>query len=204
MDKKEEIEVLKKYLKKKYNCHSIILYGSLSDGTETNESDIDVICFSDNVKEQNDTNKLLGRELDAWIYDTNVMYDFKKLIHILGGKIILDEKNMCNKLLEDIDKYLKTEEKLSDEEINFQKSWLLKMINRVKRNDIEGNFRYHLLLTEGLEIYFNIKGIRYMGPKKSLNFLMENDKIAFNYFNEALKINSGLEEAKRLVKFIVK
>lgn len=69
------------------------------------------------------------------------MYYFKKLIHICGGKIILDEKNMCNKLLEDIDKYLKTEEKLSDEEINFQKGWLLKMINRVKRNDIEGNFR---------------------------------------------------------------
>lgn len=43
-----------------------------------------------------------------------------------------------------------------------------------------------------------------MGPKKSLNFLMENYKIAFNYFNEALKINSGLEEAKRLVEFIVK
>lgn len=35
VDKKEEIEVLKKYLKKKYNCHLIILYGLLSDGRET-------------------------------------------------------------------------------------------------------------------------------------------------------------------------
>ncbi|GAA0069549.1 hypothetical protein UT300003_10720 [Clostridium sardiniense] len=198
------ITTLRNYLKNKYNCHSIILYGSLSNGTETDESDIDIICFADNIKEQNDTSELFGRQLDAWIYDTSMMEKYKELAHINGGKIILDERNICNKLLDNIDEYIKNVEKLSEEQIEFQKKWLIKMLNRASKNDIEGNFRYHWLLVDSLEIYFNIKGIRYMGPKKSLNFLKENDEIALEYFNEALNTNSGLKEAKRLVEFIIK
>ena len=35
------------YLKNKYECHSIILYGSYVTGDFTDESDLDVICFTD-------------------------------------------------------------------------------------------------------------------------------------------------------------
>ncbi|MED3562143.1 nucleotidyltransferase domain-containing protein [Bacillus xiapuensis] len=36
-----------KYLIQKYNCHTIILYGSYSRGDLTEESELDIVCFSD-------------------------------------------------------------------------------------------------------------------------------------------------------------
>ncbi len=201
---KSILENVKNYLKKQYNCHSIILYGSFSNGTYTDESDIDVICFCDTTLQKNDTTVINGRQLDAWIYDTNMMTKPKELLHINGGKILLDEKDLCTRLLENIDEYFnKGPQKLTLEEINFKKNWLKKMLNRAKKGDVEGNFRYHWMLVDSLEMYFGIKGLWYLGPKKSLNCLKENDTGAYKLFKDALSIDSSLEKAEKLIDFIV-
>lgn len=197
------IEDLKNYLIEKYNCHSIILYGSFADGTQTDESDIDIICFTDTTQYKNDTNGFQGRKLDVWIYNSEMMEKSEELTHIHGGKILLDKRNLCNDLLNNISKIITDGQSLSIEEVQFQKDWLLKMLNRARKNDIEGNFRYHWLLVDSLEIYFIVKGIRYLGPKKSLLYLKNNDAIAYKYFSNALKINSEFEEVEKLVKFIL-
>lgn len=66
------------------------------------------------------------------------------------------------------------------------------MLNRARKSDVEGNFRYHWLLVDSLEIYFRVKGIRYLGPKKSLIHLKNNDAIAYEYFSNALRSNELL------------
>ncbi|MFD3157220.1 hypothetical protein ACFIJ5_10230 [Haloimpatiens sp. FM7330] len=54
-----------------------------------------------------------------------------------------------------------------------------------------------------MEIYFGIKGLWYLGPKKSLRWLKDNDKSAYKVFENALHINSSFEEIEKLVSFII-
>jgi predicted nucleotidyltransferase len=61
------LEKVTKYLKHKYNCHSIILYGSYSRGDFTDESDLDIVCFSDITEDKNDIESFEGKQLDVWI-----------------------------------------------------------------------------------------------------------------------------------------
>lgn len=198
------INSVKDYLIKKYSCHSIIIYGSFANGSYTEESDIDLLCFSDNPERENDTSIFNGRRIDAWIYKTENMNNSTQFLHVLGGKILLDERNLCTNFLNDIDKQFKEgPKKLSSEQKEFLKSWLKKMLKRAKKGDIEGNFRYHWMLNDSLEIYFNIKDRWYLGPKKSLQWLLHNDKEAYSIFDDALKINADITEIERLIQFIV-
>lgn len=195
---------VKEYLIKKHNCHSIILYGSFANGDYTEESDIDLVCFCDNPTKENDTIILNDRRLDAWIYKTEIMNNCTQFLHIIGGKILLDERNLCTNFLYEIDKHFTNgPEQTSLEQKEFLKSWLQKMLNRAKKGDIEGNFRYHWMLNDSLEIYFNIKDRWYLGPKKSLQWLQDNDKEAYYVFNNALKINTDITDIEKLIQFIV-
>jgi predicted nucleotidyltransferase len=194
---------INEYLISKYGCHSIILYGSFANGDYTDESDIDLVCFCDNQEKENDMTEFNNRMLDAWIYKTEKMNNCTEFLHVRGGKILLDEKNLCTGFLNEIDKQFNNGPKLLPlEEKNFLKGWLQKMFRRAVKGDIEGNFRYHWMLTDALEIYFNIKGIWYLGPKKSLQWLNINDKAAYDLFNNALKINADITAIEELIQFI--
>ena len=176
---KINLEALKNYFINKYKCHSIILYGSFSSGDFTEESDIDLLCFSDSIEVNNDTSIFEGRRLDSWINITEDMEKPFDFLHIREGIILLDERNLCTSFMENInDIYNKGPQKLSEEEKDFMKNWLKKMLDRSKKGDIEGDFRYHWMLNDSLEIYFNIKDKWYLGPKKSLKWLYENEKSA--------------------------
>lgn len=125
---------------------------------------------------------LNNRQLDAWIYNTETMDDVTQFLHIRGGEILLDNNNKCIDFLNDIDQeFAMGPKQLTVKEKDFLRDWLQKMFRRAKKGDIEGNFRYHWMLTDALEIYFNIKGVWYLGPKKSLQWLYENDKGHMNY-----------------------
>ena len=64
--------------------------------------------------------------------------------------------------------------------------WCEKMLLRTMRGDVEGYYRWHWLLCDSLEIYFDIKGIHYYGPKKALHFMEESDSEAFHIYSKAL------------------
>lgn len=195
---------VKEYLVKKYDCHSIILYGSFANGDYTEESDIDLVCFCDRPTKENDTIVLNDRRLDAWIYKTETMDNCAQFLHVIGGKILLDKRNLSTNFLSKIDEHFKKGPLQSSlEQKEFLKSWLLKMLKRAKKGDIEGNFRCHWMLNDSLEIYFNIIERWYLGPKKSLQWLLDNDKEAYYIFNDALKINADITEIERLIQFIV-
>ena len=200
----ELLDYVIKYIIEQYNCHSIILYGSFANGGYTDESDIDLLCFSDDYNKENDTTILNNRQLDAWIYNSQDMNDISQFLHVKDGKIILDNKNKCSEFLANIDlMFDEGPKQLTDKEKDFLKDWLKKMLRRAKKGDIEGNFRYHWMLTDMLEIYFNIKGIWYLGPKKSLNWLYENDKTIYQMFDKALRINADINEVEQLIAHII-
>ena len=64
--------------------------------------------------------------------------------------------------------------------------WCKKMLLRAKRSDAEGAYRWHWLLTESPEIFCDIAGYPYLGPKKSLRYLQKQFPKAFRCYTQAL------------------
>lgn len=192
-----------KYLKREYGCHSIILYGSYTTENFTEESDLDIICFTDEPRIQNDNQFIHDVQLDAWIYSTQDMKEAAKYLHIRDGILLFDERNLGEVLLEEVDKiYRNGPQHIDESEIKFLKDWLRKMLNRSVKGDVEGNFRYHWLLNDSLEIYFKIIHQWYLGPKKSLQWLQANDPRAFQLFSGALSRTASTADIEDLIRHI--
>jgi predicted nucleotidyltransferase len=170
MDENGLFDRVKEYLLQKYNCHTIILYGSYSRGDFTEDSDIDIVCFSDITEDKNDIEFFEGKQLDVWIYNTEKMDIPEQFLRVNKGKILLNDKGLADELMSEIDKIFNNgPKKLTDVEKEFLRGWLRKMYQRSNKNDIEGNYRFHWMLKESLEAYFELKGLWYLGPKKSFS-----------------------------------
>ncbi len=92
--------------------------------------------------------------------------------------------------------------KLSNEEKEFLKAWLRKMYLRSNKNDIEGNYRFHWMLKDSLEIFFSLNGLWYLGPKKAFSWLRENDEVAYNLFNNALAKDAKKNNIEELLEYL--
>jgi hypothetical protein len=78
------------------------------------------------------------------------------------------------------------------------------MLRRSQKGDPEGNYRFHWMLKDSLEIYFNVKGLWYSGPKKSLEWLKQNDIVAYDLFESALDRNAQKADIEKLIDYITK
>ncbi|MFD1737471.1 nucleotidyltransferase domain-containing protein [Bacillus salitolerans] len=199
----ELIEKIKTYLEEKYNCHTLILYGSYNSGDFTAESDIDIIGFSQEVEELNDVNSIEGKQLDAWIYNTNKIKQPEQFLRINEGTVLVDTMGLGVQLLTEIQTiYNNGPKKLTQEEKDFLKGWLKKMYVRSIKSDIEGNYRLNWMLKDSLEIYFELKGIWFLGPKKAFKWLKENDSMALHLFEKSLDREADNQDIKKLIEYI--
>lgn len=55
------------------------------------------------------------------------------------------------------------------------------------REDTDGYYRWHWLLYDSLEIYFDVKGLHYYGPKKALRYMEQTDGESFQIYSKALR-----------------
>jgi predicted nucleotidyltransferase len=203
MNEKMLFDNVKKYLIQKYNCHTIILYGSYSRGDFTEESDLDIVCFSDITEEKNDLESFEGKQLDVWIYNTKKMDNPEQFLRVYKGEILLNDWGVAENFLSKIQKiYNNGPKKLSNEEKDFLKSWLRKMYLRSNKNDIEGDYRFHWMLKDSLEIYFELKGLWYLGPKSSFSWLKENDVMVYDFFTNALAKDAKKSNIEELLDYI--
>ena len=147
------------YLEKTYQPESIIVYGSFADGSANLNSDFDALIIAGKEK-LHDSSFVDGVVLDVFAYPPDQFLNVLDYI----GRIPL-----------------KTEEDISQEI-----KWCEKMLLRTMRGDVEGYYRWHWVLCDSLEIYFDIKGIHYYGPKKALRFMEESDSEAFHIYSKAL------------------
>ncbi|MGL5416504.1 MAG: nucleotidyltransferase domain-containing protein [Clostridium sp.] len=178
-----------KYIVKKYEPHTMIVYGSYADGSNNANSDFDALIITDKKFEFHDGNIINGVLLDVFIYNTsefNEEINCEKYIQIHDGKILIDKYDMGKKLKNKVCDFIKNTPKKSIEEKRHGVEWCEKMLLRTKREDVEGYFRWHWLLVDSLEIYFILCDEYYYGPKKSLLLLKEKDIEAYNYYENAL------------------
>lgn len=195
-----------KYIKQKYNPLSIILYGSYANNNNNLNSDFDALVISCNHEQFHDTSFVNGIQLDVFVYPELYFkddYDCNRFIQISDGKIILDTDSVGKTLKNHVLLYLKNHSKKTNAEIQDDVKWCLKMVERVKRYDTEGMFRWHLVLTESLEIFCNVVQQYYQGPKKTLEWLEEKYPQAFVQYKKALK-KFDLDSLENWIMFIKK
>lgn len=177
------------YLINKYNPDAIITYGSYADGTANLNSDFDALILAGST-DLHDASVVEGVTLDVFIYPADIDIDginAEEFIPIHDGKIELDKNGIATRLKERVLDYLAGIPFKSGAEIRQEIEWCKKMLQRTKREDAEGYFRWHWLLTDSLEIYFDIIQKRYWGPKKSLLQLKECDPEGYRIYEKALK-----------------
>lgn len=186
---KSKSEIIIEYLIETYKPEAIITYGSFGDGSFNENSDFDALVIAGHAK-YHDASMVDDIVLDVFVYPAETFekdYDPEEYLQIFDGKIVLDKNGIGEGLKNHINDYIDSLPSKSDEEIRQELDWCEKMLARTVREDEEGLFRWHWLLTDSLEIYCDIKGIHYFGPKKTLRKMKNEDPRAFSIYSRALK-----------------
>ena len=177
------------YIRHQYNPLSIILYGSYASGTNNLNSDFDALVISKDSEPYHDTSFVNSVPLDVFVYPESYFsgnYDCEKFIQIFDGIIVMDSNDIGKSLQNRVQTFLQNRPNKTDAEIQADMNWCVKMFERVKRCDAEGMFRWHWLLIDSLEIFFNIVHQPYFGPKKALKWMEANHPTAFTIYQKAL------------------
>lgn len=178
------------YLMSHYAPHTIILYGSYADGSHNKNSDFDALIITDKQCIGHDDNSVEGVLLDVFIYHSSEFtkaIDFKQFIQIYNGNIVRDTKGYGKKLSEGVVTYINQLPKKTMAEKQQAIAWCEKMLTRIQRSDAEGYYRWHWLLIDSLEIYYNLRDEYYQGPKKGLLKMKATNPKAYKLYEAALK-----------------
>ena len=177
------------YLKDTYQPDAIITYGSFADGSANKNSDFDALVIADKER-MHDSSVIDGIVLDVFIYPPDTFrqnFDPEEFVQVWDGNILLDTNGVAASLQKQVLDYIAHIPRKTAEEISQEVSWCEKMLSRTMREDAEGYYRWHWVLFDSLEIYFDVKGLHYYGPKKALRFLEQTDPEAFQIYTTALR-----------------
>ena len=177
------------YLKDTYQPDAIIAYGSFADGSANKNSDFDALVIADKER-MHDSSVIDGIVLDVFIYPPDTFrqnYDPEEFVQVWDGSILLDTNGVAASLQKQVLDYIAHIPRKTAEEISQEVSWCEKMLSRTMREDAEGYYRWHWVLFDSLEIYFDVKGLYYYGPKKALRFLEQTDPESFRIYTKALR-----------------
>ena len=172
-----------------YDPIAIIVYGSFADGTHNLFSDFDALLITRDGTRRHDDRFIDCIQLDVFIHPLSDFagdYDPADYAQVYGGQILLDRDGVAASLLERVRSFVEGRAGKTAEELAFDVSWCEKMLRRAERTDAEGCFRRHWLLVDSLEIYTEICGWPYLGPKKALSQLEKKDRAAFALYERAL------------------
>lgn len=184
------MEKMIEYIMQRYDPLSIIVYGSYANGTNNQGSDFDALVISRSHECFHDTDFVGEVQLDVFVYPAAYFekeYDCSDFIQLFDGKIVADSEGVGKVLQNRVLSHLQNRPCKTDQEIRSSIAWCVKMLERTKRNDAEGLFRWHWVLVDSLEIFCDAVRHPYLGPKKSLNWMRQTHPTAFACYEKALK-----------------
>ncbi len=193
-------------LQEKYNAHTVILYGSRARGDHTPSSDIDIVCFVEGATPSQDARDFEGLYLDAWVYSSESMSASNDdLLRVADGYCLYDLEGHGAAFLQQLKQRIEQgSKKLSASEINHLKQWVYKMLERAKSSEIESLYRRYWLAVDLLQIYFDLRGQWYFGPKKSLAWLKEHDSVGYQLFSKVYRHSIRVDDLCELVEYVAR
>lgn len=192
------------YIKEAYNPLSILVYGSYADGSNNADSDFDALVITQDHEKCRDVSRVGGIQLDLFIYPAayfGLDFDCGELIQLVDSYVAWDTDGRGAKLRDRVLAYAAAQPFKDEAEIHVQVAWCRKMLLRAGRGGAEGLFRWHWLLTDSLEIYCDVVGERYRGPKKALRWMEQTHPEAFARYTAAL-VQLDLTAAERWVEYL--
>ena len=184
--------------------HTILLYGSRADGSAGADSDYDVAAFGPIDKSFRVARLVDGAYLDVFVYPEALLLEpTEEYLKLRGSHVVLQRGAEAEDFLGKLEEiFRRGPEPLPSDEIEARKVWAHKMAARMRRADLEGNYRRVWLLTALLEDYFHIRGLWYQGPKKSLRWLEQFDVPTYDAMRLALEPNASAEAVFSLVHLV--
>lgn len=195
-------------LQEKYSPQVIILYGSRARGDATPASDIDIVCFAclaAGAKSIADAREFDGLYLDAWIYPIEAMSATNdELLRVADGYCLYDTDGQGAAFLMQLrQRIAQGRSRLSAAEIDHMKRWVEKMLERSSGADVESCYRRYWLAIDLLQIYFDLRGQWYWGPKKSLNWLKAHDAIGYQLFSKVYLQGICIDDLHELAVYVI-
>ena len=187
------MESIIEYLKKTYAPLSILLYGSYADGTNDESSDFDCMIIVKEKDKNHDDSIIGGVQLDCFIFTEEQVKDegdIDAFLTAYDSNIVLDN-GLGAELKQRVHKYVEEHTVIPDDEKEFIRSWIQKMIRRVEKNDDEGNMRAVSFMAESLVDYFFLRDMFYFGSKKAIRYVREHDDEGYSLFHEAVTVKSN-------------
>lgn len=181
------------YLRKTYDPVGMICYGSYRDGTQNEQSDFDALLLIREGNYVHDTSVVDGVRLDVFVYPLNWKFVPEDFVQIYDGAVIMDENGAAEALVQQVHQFVDRYPKKTPEEKWELKNWCGKMLIRSKRDDAEGLYRGHWLLTDSLQIYCDLRDWFYFGPKKTILRMQKDDPKGFQMLCSALEDRSRLD-----------
>ncbi|MDF1800935.1 MAG: nucleotidyltransferase domain-containing protein [Planctomycetota bacterium] len=171
------LETICAELETQHAAHTVLLYGSRANGTESSDSDLDVAAFGPVAAMQRVAGVRDGVYVDAFLYPESVLEQpAEEHLRFRGARILLQRDGGADAFLARLDELHRTgPSALPADELDARRVWLGKMLARAQRGDAEGNYRRAWLLTALLEDDFHFRGLWYEGPKKALAWLQQHD-----------------------------
>ncbi|MEB3229393.1 MAG: nucleotidyltransferase domain-containing protein [Leptolyngbyaceae bacterium] len=188
--------------------HTIILYGSRAKGKETKLSDYDLIAIGKNGKNLHENRLICGFYIDLFIYnEADVKNIDSSFLRVRGGIVLKEKDNLGQHILEKVEEiFISKPQAPTEAQIEFQRSWARKMIERVdsKENEItEINYRRVEILYLLLEQYFVLRRKWYLGPKESFSWLKKHDLNTYKCFDKALSSSASVSDIIQLVNRVL-
>lgn len=193
-DQQKLLDRLCIYLRERFSCDTAVLYGSRAQGDWDGASDIDVIAFSNTHETGHVAHRWESVLLDLFLYSPGTTPE-KEWLRIHDGRVLFQRDTEGDEVLAVTrNMFLSGPEQISQGEAKTTRLWLEKMLIRAEKGDAEGDYRRHWLLKEALEIHFILRGKWYLGPKKSLALLRDENPAHFDVFRKALAPGASMAD----------
>ncbi|MBR2287873.1 MAG: nucleotidyltransferase domain-containing protein [Clostridia bacterium] len=177
------------YLRETYQPEAILVYGSYAEGSAGRFSDFDALVIAP-FPRTHDTTRIGDTPLDVFVYPPETFegpYDPEEFVQVFDAKILMDANGLGGRLKKRVLEYLDKLPAKDVDALREEMAWCRKMLERTAREDVEGNFRWHWLLCDSLEIYCEVRAWHYFGPKKSLRRMEKEAPEAYALYARALR-----------------
>lgn len=189
MKGEEKMKEIIAYLMEAYQPSVILPYGSYANGTNNQDSDFDALVVTERPGSGHDGSVVAGVQLDVFLYPPRHFqgdFDPEEIVQVFDGTPLLDRDGLGAQLLRRVREYLAQYQPKPRERTAQDVAWCGKMVRRCRRGDPEGFYRWHWLLRDSLEIYYDLWGKYFFGPKKALAAMEREDPASYRLYARAL------------------
>ena len=180
------------YLKDTYHPRALLIYGSYVRGDFDEYSDFDCMIIVEKKNKKHDDSVIHGVMLDCFIFtaDEARSEDPDLFLPVYNAELAIDD-GTGKALQERVRKHVHEHEKTDPDEKELIVSWIRKTINRMQKDDDEGNYRAAALLWESLADYFVLRDKFFFGSKEAILDLKQHDAQGYALYHQAITVKSN-------------